>query len=342
MKPDLARWVNLKPYRQMGSSYLVQTKRGCRHRCIYCTYNQLLEGNRFRLRPPREVVDEVEEAFYNHRPDSFEFVDSIFNDPLDHCTEILEEIIRRPWQARFSTMGVSPQHLTDRFLELMWRAGFRSFMMSPESAAAAMIQNYQKSFTAEEVIRAAEAINRSKFTVLWYFLIGGPGETNATLKETLDFTFTYLCRQRPPYNLAHFFLGVRIYPGTRLWDMARQEGFVPQDINPLQQLWYLSEKLDLDLAVQQLIEAACRFPEIIHGSAERYLSLSKLLAVAGNLFRWEQPYWGQLWWINFFLVKTGLRHLFQPRNAATRLRSYLKEQGYRGPLLHQSQPGRIG
>jgi radical SAM superfamily enzyme YgiQ (UPF0313 family) len=235
-------------------------------------------------------------------------------------------------------MGISPKHLNDQFLELMWRSGFRSFMTTPESASAAMIRNYQKSFTADDVIRAAEAINRSRFKVIWYLLIGGPGEDNQTLQETLDFVTKYLHRKKhPPYHLAHFYLGVRTYPRTRLWEIARQEGFVPEDQNSLQQIWYLSEELDLDLAVQQLNEAACRYPEVILGSAERFLFLSKYLAFLGNLFRWSRPYLHQVWWLNRCLVKMKLRSRFQSWDAAPMLRSYLKQQGYRGPLLNQSQ-----
>ena len=173
------------PYEKMGGSYTIQTKRGCRMRCIYCTYNQVLEGNRLRLRSPSEVVDEIEEAFYQFKPETFEFVDSVFNDPVDHCREILEEIIRRPWKARFTTMGVSPKNLDSQFLQLMQRAGFTSFMISPESASETMLTNYQKGFGLEDLRRAAEAINQFSFPVLWYFLIGGPGETNRTLRGNL-------------------------------------------------------------------------------------------------------------------------------------------------------------
>ena len=96
-------------------------------RCIYCTYNQVLEGNRLRLRSPSEVVDEIEEAFYQFKPETFEIVDSVFNDPLGHCQEILDEIIHQPWKAHFTTMGVSPKNLDSQFLQLMKRAGFTSF-----------------------------------------------------------------------------------------------------------------------------------------------------------------------------------------------------------------------
>jgi hypothetical protein len=280
------------------------------------------------------VVDELEEAYYRYQPRFLEFVDSTFNDPIDYCVEILEEIVRRPWQARFSTMGMSPKHLNDRFLKLLWRSGFRSFMTSPESASTDMIRNYQKGFTVDDVILAAEAINRSRFKVMWYFLIGGPGENNQTLQESLDFVTKYLHRKKhPPYHLAHFYLGVRTYPRTRLWEIAQQEGFIPQDYNPLQQLWYVSEELDLDLAVRQLNEAACRYPEVILGSAERFLSISNYLAFLGNLFRWSQPYVHQVWWLNKLLVMLRLRSRFQIWDAAARLRSYLRQQGYRPSLL---------
>ena len=211
--PRLSRWLDLAPYEKVGVSYTVQTKRGCRMQCIYCTYNTVLEGHHLRLRKPTDVVDEIEEAFYQFRPESFEFVDSVFNDPMDHCQAILEEIIRRPWKARFSTMGVSPKNLDVKFLQLMKRAGFTSFMISPESASETMLTNYRKGFRLGDLRRAAEAINQFAFPVLWYFLVGGPGETSQTLQETLDFIGRYLVRPLSvPHNLANLFLGVRSIP----------------------------------------------------------------------------------------------------------------------------------
>jgi radical SAM superfamily enzyme YgiQ (UPF0313 family) len=328
--PRLARWVDLTPYEKMGVSYTVQTKRGCRMRCIYCTYNQVLEGNRLRLRPPSEVVDEIEEAFYQFKPEAFEFVDSVFNDPIGHCQEILEEIIRRPWKARFTTMGVSPKHLDSRFLHLMERAGFTSFMISPESASETMLTNYQKGFGLEDLHRAAETINQFSFPVLWNFLIGGPGETNHTLQETLEFIEQYLVRKKgPPYNLANIFLGVRIYPGTKLWEISLDEGFIHDQCSPLRPLWYLSRELDLDMTMRQLYRAACRRPEIALGGIEKYLPVTKIFGVMGKVFPFPKPYWQHLLWVHQILVKLGVRSLLQAAGVPAQLREYLKLQSNR-------------
>ena len=328
--PRLAKWVDLTSYEKMGASYTVQTKRGCRMRCIYCTYNQVLEGNHLRLRSPSEVVDEIEEAFYQFNPEAFEFVDSVFNDPLGHCQEILEEIIRRPWKARFTTMGVSPKNLDCQFLQLMQRAGFTSFMISPESASETMLTNYQKGFGLEDLRRAAEAINQFSFPVLWYFLVGGPGETARTLQETLEFIDQYLVREKgPPYNLANIFLGVRIYPGTKLWHLALEEGLIHDQSNPLRPLWYLSRELDLDRTMRQLYRAACRRPEIALGDMEKFLFLSKIFGVTGKVFPFPKPYWQHLLLAHRILVKLGVRSLLQAGGVPAQLREYMKLQSNR-------------
>ncbi len=333
-RPDLGRRLDMRPYIKMGSSYNIQTKRGCTHRCIYCTYNQVLEGTRLRLRAPAEVVDEIEEAISKYRADTFEFVDSVFNDPLDHCVQILEEIARRPWKTRFTAMGVSPRGVDRGFLDLMERVGFTSFWVTPESASETMIRNYRKGFTVDDVVKAAEAIRNTRFATLWSFLIGGPGETNHTLQESIDFALKYLKRRHhPPFSLANFYLGIRIYPGTSLWETALTEGFVEAHANPLEQLWYMSEDLDLDLAVKQIVDASNQCPEIWTGFDEQYMSFSRMVAACLELFRRPKPYWPVVLRTNQLFLKLGLHHVIRPPNIVPAIRRKLESQGYRGRLV---------
>jgi len=335
--PQVGDWVDVTPYRNIGASYNVQTKRGCRHKCIYCVYNQVLEGSRLRLRPPVEVVDELEEVVRKYRPSSIEFVDSVFNDPSDHCAQILEELVRRPWKANFNAMGVSPKNLDGKFLNLMQRAGFSSFWMTPESASQTMIESYQKGFSVEDVIRAAEAINNTRFTVAWNFLIGGPGETNGTLQETLDFALRYLKRDsRPPWNISQFYVGVRVYPRTKMWEIAEATGYVTSESDPLDQLWYLSEELDLTQAIRQLVAAARLSPEIISGFDERYLKLSWISAWLEKLLKRPKLYWKLMYWVNRTCRTSLLRVMFRPDQVAAALSARLQKQTCKEPPSPQA------
>jgi len=331
---DLGRWIDIKPYQEVGSSYNIQTKRGCRQRCIYCTYNQSIEGNRIRLRSPIDVADEIEEALAKYHPKTFEFVDSVFNDPLEHSAAILEEIVRRPWKAHFTAMGMHPNNLDSEYLDLMWRAGFRSFMITPESASNKMLASYKKGFSRLDVIRAAEAINKTSFAAWWFFMIGGPGETNDTLQDSLNFALRYLQKNgRPVTHVANFFTGVRIYPGTKLWNMALSEGFVTDESDPLETMWYLSEELDLDRAVEQMNQAASRCPEIYLGFDERVLVFSRIAAIVFGLLRLPRPYWRYFRAANRFGLSTGIRFMYRPPDIGRMMRDALKRQGYAGPLI---------
>lgn len=325
---DVGSWIDMTPYNKIGSSYNIQTKRGCRHRCIYCTYNQVLEGSRLRLRTPVDVVDEIEEAILRDGMKSFEFVDSVFNDPIDYCRDILEEIARRPWKARFSAMGVSPRGLDADFLDLMSRAGFSSFWVTPESASDTMIKNYRKGFSLDDVISAAQAVRKTRFQVVWDFMIGGPGETNQTLQETLDFAGKFLrSDERPPFLTVSFFLGIRVYPRTKMWDIALEEGFIGPESDPLSPLWYLSDGLDLERALHQMIEAAKVCPEIVSGLDEKYLGLSGPVAFIGRLLSIPDLYWRVLYTTNRLLRKAVVRFAVNPRKEAEKLRARLRKQG---------------
>jgi radical SAM superfamily enzyme YgiQ (UPF0313 family) len=332
-KSNMGQWVDIKRYLKSGALYSIQAKRGCCYKCIYCVY-QIIEGNAFRLREPREVVDELEEAHFKYGATDFEFVDSVFNRPFDHCVEILEEICRKPWKARFTATAVTPQRLDRQILDLMWRAGFRSLALSPESASEKVSRNYGKSFSIDDLVAAAEHLNKSDINSFWFFLLGGPGENSQTIGETIDFIQKYLTTpEHPPYHSINMFLGVRIHPGTTLWDIALKEGFISKNRDPLQQCWYISKDLDLERTIEQMMEAAVRCPELFLGFDEKALKFSRPIAAIGELVNMPKPYWRHIWGMNRALIKLGVRFMFKPKDLASMIRSQLASQGYQGKLF---------
>ena len=102
----------------------------------------------------------------------------------------------------------------------MEAAGFVAMGVTIESAADAVLARLRKGFTAEDVRRAAEVVRRHRIPCLWILLFGGPGETEATVRETLDFVH----RSVRPQDVVFYNWRLRIYPGTELERMARAEG----------------------------------------------------------------------------------------------------------------------
>ena len=78
----------------------MQTKRGCPHRCAYCSY-PVLEGKAYRFRDPKDVVDEIKVLITKYDADYYTITDSVFNDGAGKYLSIAEELVRRninvPW-----------------------------------------------------------------------------------------------------------------------------------------------------------------------------------------------------------------------------------------------------
>ncbi len=236
--PDYHRWVEVPAYRSLLAPAPVQTKLGCAFRCIYCTYRRL-EGGPYRLAGAGEVVDAVARLAVSGMGE-IEFVDSVFNAPRDHALGLCEELARAGHPARLQSMELNPLHLDEGLLRAMERAGFVGIGVTAESAVDEVLQGLGKGFTSREVHGAAEAVRRSRLPCAWIFLLGGPGETRETVRETLRFAR----RTVRPQDAAFFNVGIRIYPNTELDSLARRQGYFhlpPSEM--LQPVFYVSPEV---------------------------------------------------------------------------------------------------
>jgi len=248
--PELDRWIDFGPYRNRGV-YSIQTKRGCSHGCIYCTY-PLIEGSNFRLRNPADVADEIQQAHQRLGEIAFEFVDSTFNDPIGHAEAICKEIIQRKIKVRLRTMGINPRHCSEELFDLMIRAGFTQIDATPDSASPEILKNLKKGFTLAEIEKMAGLIRKFDMPTMWFFLFGGPGESEDTFMETLDF----IDQQINPADLVYMNCGIRVYPGTPLYEIAVKEGRILNGQSVFQPPYYYYSALVGKENLDELIRTA--------------------------------------------------------------------------------------
>ena len=237
--PAYHRWVDLRTYRSHLSTVPVQTKMGCGFQCLYCTYRKI-EGDVYRLFDPGSVSETTKKLTTAGLRD-IEFVDNVFNAPYDHAFSVCEELIRSGVQARFQTVELNPSHFDDKLVEVMEQAGFVGIGLTVESASDPVLRGLRKGFSARDVYRASEVVRRHNLPCAWIFMLGGPGETPETVRETLRFAETRI----RPQDVAFFNIGIRIYPGTGIESVARQQGVlrVPQ-AEMLTPVFYMSPEVD--------------------------------------------------------------------------------------------------
>lgn len=257
--PEIDRWIDFSPYAQKGV-YSIQTKRGCSHGCIYCTY-PLIEGRTFRPRNPADIVREIAEAQERLGPVTFEFVDSTFNDPAGHAEEICREIIRRGLKVKLRTMGINPRHCSAELFRLMKDAGFVQIDATPDSASPLVLKKMGKGFTLPAIRRMADLIREYDMPTMWFFLFGGPGESETTFGETLAFIDSYI----NPADLVYMNAGLRVYPGTPLYRIAEREGLIAKN-QPVYfpPVYYYSQGLGKEKLDRMIRDASRLRPNCLH------------------------------------------------------------------------------
>ena len=212
----------LAAYAARGALPGVQTQRGCPLQCCYCTY-PVIEGTGSRFRAGTEVAAEMGRLAALGVKYVF-MVDSVFNSRTDHVVDVCEALIRARIDIRWECF-LRPRGVTRELLTLMREAGLRHVEFGSDSLSDTVLRSYGKSFTYEDIEQASRETAALGLNYSHFIIFGGPGETPATVEETL-------ARTRRLTG-AFFFatIGMRIYPGTPLWRQLAPEarGETPAD-----------------------------------------------------------------------------------------------------------------
>jgi radical SAM superfamily enzyme YgiQ (UPF0313 family) len=286
----LQHWVDWRRYERHGGTWPIQSKRGCPLKCSYCAY-PLIEGRRFRLRDPGEVVDEIERVQSDARPRTFEFVDSTFNVPSRHAIGICEELIRRRVRANFTAMGINPRDVPAELFPLMKRAGFNSVMITPEAGCDTMLASLDKGFTMRDVRRCRERVAAAGLRSMWFFMLGAPGETVRTCEETIRFAETSLAG---PRFVAIFFVGVRVLPGTTLAATLLERGELDPRTDLSQGWFYLSHEVDEAALLARIQRAIAVNPSIVHAAEGSASGVQAAMYRLLHHLRVAPPHWRYL------------------------------------------------
>ena len=232
-------------YLSRGGMLNLQSKRGCSFRCIYCPYPHI-EGRKHRLNPPGEVARialELQEAGARY----FFVTDSAFNADVAHSLAVARAFkaagVAIPWGGFFA-----PLRMPADYFAVMADAGLRHVEFGTESMSAAMLKTYRKPFTVDDVFAAHRQARAAGLHTAHYLLMGGPGESPATVAESLDNLEAF------ERTVLFFFIGIRIYPWTALYDIALAEGKIDGRTNLLEPVYYESDAIDRQ-AIEALIEA---------------------------------------------------------------------------------------
>jgi len=203
-------------YFREGGMGSVETKRGCEQKCIYCA-DPLAKGRKYRLRPPSLVADEIE-GLLAQGVDNLHLCDSEFNLPYEHAVGVCEEIIRRGLGERLSWYAyLSPVPFTEELARLMVQAGCRGINFGVDHADDRILKVLGRPFDVADIKATAAICQRLAIPFMFDLLLGGPGEDKESLTTAIS------CMKEINPSRVGISAGVRIYPGTRLAEIALED-----------------------------------------------------------------------------------------------------------------------
>jgi anaerobic magnesium-protoporphyrin IX monomethyl ester cyclase len=236
LAPPRRDFLDLTPYLKNPYTIGVQTKRGCPFGCIYCTY-PFLQGTEVRMRHPEAVLDELEELVKKYSLGSIFFVDSIFNAPPSHAREILEGMLARGLDLKWRSYD-ELKYFDAEYLKLAKAAGCSDFEFSPDGISRSTLSELNKITSREDIERGYSLIRKSEgVRVSFSFFINGPGDSIISILRVLLFVLRCKLFLRKKLNATQV-LFIRIYPNTRIYELALEKGFIRPNDDIIRPVYY--------------------------------------------------------------------------------------------------------
>ncbi len=192
------------------------TSRGCPAMCTFCLWPQTHSGHRWRLRSVSDIVNEVRYVLENF-PGLKEifFDDDTFNYRKQRTIELCAELKK----LKFTWSCTSRVTTDEETLKAMREAGCRLLIVGYESGDQQILKNIKKGATIDMAQRFTANAHKYGLTVHGDFIVGLPGETRDTIRNTIDFA-KRLDVETIQVSIAH------AYPGTEFYDFAKTNNLV--------------------------------------------------------------------------------------------------------------------
>ena len=218
--PDRSR-LPVKKYRNLagmaGTFTTMISSRGCPYGCTFCSTPK----GAVRLRSPASVTEEMHRC-QNAHIDHVYFVDDTFPIRKERINELCEDFAGAGslphWSCRTAAIG-----LGETILKKMKQAGCLRIQIGVETGTDEGLAALNKPTRLDAIRRTVARANRVGLETMAYFMIGLPHEKGP---QDVEKTLHFSRKLSPTYAMYNV---LTLYPGTQLYQDARNKGLVHGD-----------------------------------------------------------------------------------------------------------------
>jgi anaerobic magnesium-protoporphyrin IX monomethyl ester cyclase len=240
---DVARYRSIWRRRHGYYAMNIATTRGCPYSCNWCA--KPIYGQRYAVRSPQTVVDELAWLAREFRPDQISIVDDVFGLQPGWVETFADELEQRELHIPFRCLMRADQ-INARVVAALSSAGCRMVWMGAESGSQRILDAMDKGVRVEQIHEAARLLHARGIAVGLFLQFGYLSETWEDIEATLA-----MARDIDPEDI-----GVSVsypLPGTKFYERVRAK------LGPKQN-WYDSN----DLAMMYRATYAPEFYRVLH------------------------------------------------------------------------------
>ena len=169
---------------RVGEFVNIRTSISCPFSCAFCGFPQ--HAGQYQLAAVMDIERELADLHRTHNVSCVQFIDDTFNVPKQRFKELLGMMARRrfgfDWYSHFRC-----QFADRETVELMKESGCRGVFLGIESGSASILEAMNKRATPEQYLRGIELLKEFGIITYGSFIVGFPGETESTVRETRQF-----------------------------------------------------------------------------------------------------------------------------------------------------------
>ena len=208
----------LNAFHRMGKTiFPLTTSRGCVYWCDFCSTVRMF-GRGYRMRSPKNVVDEMEMLHSKYGESQFTFYDDAFTVSRERVVKICEELKARKLRVNWDC-ETRVDMVDKALLETMRNAGCMAVWFGVESGSQKILGAMNKKIKLDQTRYAYKTAHDLGLMTVASTVIGFPGETEETAWETIDFIM-----ELNPDDIG--FYVATPYPGTPMYDLVKQKGWL--------------------------------------------------------------------------------------------------------------------
>ena len=197
----------------------IMVSRGCPGQCTYCQTKNIF-GRRTRFRSPENVIGEIRRLVHEHGVREIHFLDDVITANKKFVRAFCDLLKREPYQLRLQVAnGLRADMVNEEILTALRDVGLSNVGFGVESGNDRVLQIIKKGISKDQVRKAVRTAKSLGLETWAFFLFGLPGDTEESIRDTVDFAIEL----NPKY--AKFAI-LKPFPGSEAYYQLDEKGLV--------------------------------------------------------------------------------------------------------------------